>query len=996
MESSGEQPNGPATAAQSDMNHSQVKSSSEAGPGASAGKDDLPSVPPLKRASTTPRTSNTSSSATSPKPSREPSPIRPPLKPGTSASSNLNRSRKNSQELSPHRTQSIPAVPSAAAIQRALSATGTPQIVSPATPDFLADVTRIQRPSKVLSGAGTPLGAISPRLKSPPPSAAANRNPVYSPRKLEQPLPPPTPSITVEHPSQNTKSSTEIGLEGEEALVRSGIRTPVRSGTLETVQESSLPATPAIGAGRTQPGGKTNDSRPEKIDENPVESAFTKGIKASMESGSESGGNKSGGNKGEGRDARKPAMAQNPSKPPVIHPKKSVTQLNSTKGKIGGEGSAKNMTVETETVSSVPHVAVGGGTGERGVPGRTDAGGSIRLKPSNETIRPKRDKKRTVRKAPSINAGTGGSSSRRFHHHHIYSRAPSPENTFSQTTVSPDPLYGYLPDHFDSVHSLRPPGRPEARVLKLKVDSISLHLPSKPRQSNAGLTTFRGRTASSKADIFEAKVASAVDEANSSDSEETFVYESNPPEPLSARPHRYHSRTPSATSMASQMDQYSGRLRQDGHHSIAGKKSMKFANNTHHVSGTYGEMGEHGGTIAGHGGRTSGGHTSHHHHIGRYGRGGAGHTSLFDNESPFPNAAKPLRNIATNVARLSPRSPHILRIPGTSAKTSAPLSYDIEGEGADDERTPLIGSIRSGRTRNSRRPLSGSLRQAEYDEEKTRRCRSVTYCVLLGGLGSLLIAAVVLALVICSKPLLDVHVKDIQNVLASEQEIMLDLHVHAINPNLIAIQVNELDVNIFAKSKYVGSSAFWREDHRFTKSKPRVPSSHMPDYSNPGLSKYAVGTSNPYRVREGVDEGNDPIDDPGSDSQTMLLGRIFEFDSPLIFDASPIRHESFSSVGEVRLAEPGNRTEQGGSERWEKVIQHPFELIVRGVLRYSLPMSSKIKSASIGGSVTVRPEASVDQVDDVAGAQSRRTYADSRHVLRGADEKEARKIEMSA
>src|SRR6266702_2481606 len=49
--------------------------------------------------------------------------------------------------------------------------------------------------------------------------------------------------------------------------------------------------------------------------------------------------------------------------------------------------------------------------------------------------------------------------------------------------------------------------------------------------------------ASSKADVFEAKVASAVDEENSSDSDETFVYESNPPDPP---PHknRHHSRTP--------------------------------------------------------------------------------------------------------------------------------------------------------------------------------------------------------------------------------------------------------------------------------------------------------------------------------------------------------------------------------------------------------------------------------------------------------------------
>ena len=85
----------------------------------------------------------------------------------------------------------------------------------------------------------------------------------------------------------------------------------------------------------------------------------------------------------------------------------------------------------------------------------------------------------------------------------------------------------------------------------------------------------------------------------------------------------------------------------------------------------------------------------------------------------------------------------------------------------------------------------------------------------------------------------------------------------------------------------------------------------------------------------------------------MLLGQIFEFDSPLIFDASPIRHHSLGSVGEVRLAKPGNKTEEGGSARWEHVLQYDFELIVRGVMKYSLPISSTLRKAKIAGSVLV-------------------------------------------
>jgi hypothetical protein len=440
------------------------------------------------------------------------------------------------------------------------------------------------------------------------------------------------------------------------------------------------------------------------------------------------------------------------------------------------------------------------------------------------------------------------------------------------------------------------------------------------------LTGFRGRSASSKADIFEAKVASAVDEANSSDSEETFVYESNPPEPTASRPGRYHSRTPSVSSMVSQAEQYAARFRTDGHQSVAGKKSMKFASNAHHLNGTHSE-GADSGPPTGGSGRASGGHASHHHHIGRYGRGG-GHASLFDSDSPFPGASKSPRAGASNGSRLSPRpqtprSSYPLRHPA-SGKSLGPVSYDLEGEGADDERTPLMGSVRSGRTRNSRRPPNPP---DPHDKASARGCwRRVAGCLFLAGLVALLIAAVVAALVVCSKPLHDIHIRGVENVLVSEQEIMFDLHVHAVNPNLVAIQIGDLDINVFAKSKYIGSS-----------------------YAGPGRH-------GGYRATDGIDEGNDPIEDPDSDSQTMLLGRILDFDSPLVFEASPLHHRASSSTGEVRLTSPGNSSTVGGSDRWARVIQHPFELVVKGVLHYSLPISSRIHSANIAGNVTVQPD----------------------------------------
>ena len=934
----------------------------------------------LKRASTTPILPTSTSVPSSPKPSRETSPIRPPLKPGAAR---MSRSRKNSQDLSPHRTQStsgvnIPTVPSAAAIQRALSVTGTPQLPSPATPDFSVG---LQKASKGPNSAAT-IGSAPPRIKSPPPSASAVRTTMLSPRRNDSALPL-TPSIVVERATPSSISSVEGSLEEEDSIKRSNMRTPVRgiSGVLETVQESSLPATPAIGTGAPQNSSKIGDgNRPSTIEENPIDVTASKKDKTSTESGSESGGNRSVHNKAEGKDGQKSKIPSTAVKQPAVIPRKSFSQINPSRSKLG-EGSVKNMTVETETVSSVPQVAVGGGAGERGLPGRIDTGGSVRLKPSNETIRPKKERKKTMRKAPSITSGTGGSKHFHYRHHHLhhYPHYFCPRTDFRIVVLHFSVLQISCLATSQSIFTLG-----LKSVLK-KVDLGSSQVYTKVVHSKTVLTGVGTKIASSKADIFEAKVASAVDEANSSDSEETFVYESNPPEPLSARPSRYHSRTPSATSMASQIDHFGRGFRQDGHHSIAGKKSMKFAKNSYHANG-HGENGETGfGTGSGNS-RVGGANTSHHSHVLRHGRNNLGHTSLFDNESPFPNAAKLQRTGTNNTVRISsrpasPRSPHVVRLSSTISKSNVPLVYDFDGEGADDERTPLISSTRSGQNRNGRRPRA---RHPGYNESRPPASwRKATGCIFLGGLMGLLIAAVIVALIMCSKPLLDVRVKELQNVLASEQEIMLDLHVHAINPNLVAIQISDLDVNIFAKSKYVGTSALWR-DRQWTSNiaqKDRSPRSRC--LHSHAYSKNETIISERYNISGGVDEGTDPIKDPESDSQTMLLGRILDFDSPLIFDPSPFKHQAMSSLGEVRLAKPGNRTEEGGSERWEKVLQHPFELIVRGVLHYSVPIGSRMHSASIGSTVMVDPDDDIEHLDQEMGKDIRSSQETRRPVARG-------------
>ena len=514
--------------------------------------------------------------------------------------------------------------------------------------------------------------------------------------------------------------------------------------------------------------------------------------------------------------------------------------------------------------------------------------------------------------------------------------------------------------------------RTDQGTLRMKPSTETIRPRKEKKKNHRRPNPLTTGPASSKADIFEAKVASAVDEADVSDSDETFVYESNPPDPYPARPPRYHSRTPSATSMASQADQLAGRGRgvRDGAHSVTGKRSMKFTNNTYNnnmdgevpeANGTRNNSLVENGTI-----------TPRHHHLSRHARNGM--QSLFDGDSsyPQPQSLKSPRHYTGGGYRHSRNSntrssPNYKTINGTR-KAGDLYGYDFDAEGADDERTPLVGTPRATRSRHGRRPNSASARQIEHMAQYQRGYLSrygscfvilLMLVILAGGVTSFIIAA--------TKTLLDVQVVAIQNVLASEQEIMLDLNVEAINPNIFPVTIDDTDINIFAKSRYVGTDKLWREhgsdqelDHfpRVEQSRRRWKLSQVVRcLGNMDCVEQAMSRQNPpERSQDGVDKGTDPISDPEGDSQTMLLGRVFRFDSPLSFGSTPWTWSPSTSKGQIRLPQPGNKTEEGGTERWERVLQHEFELIVRGVVKYQLPLNSRFHSSSISSSIKVVPD----------------------------------------
>lgn len=620
--------------------------------------------------------------------------------------------------------------------------------------------------------------------------------------------------------------------------------------------------------------------------------------------------NDSGSESGSVKADRRPAMT---SAPPTLASRQSSASVKTNKAKPS-EGSVHHMTVETETVASVPQVSLAPAGSKE------SANGTLRAKASTETIRPKKDKKKT-RKQPNVVSGTG------------------------ETAYFPSAVHAPRLRHHQSMRSVS--SMTDALISPTRPCAESPHRddPPSPRRSSTpairtgrntmGILLTKARAASSKADIFEAKIATAVDEADSSDSEETFVYDSNPPD-VADRPRRFHSRTPSATSMVSQVDRNGMRSISnimEAASSSAAKKNMKFVN-TFNSSGTETQTAddESKGTVRATPGSSRVSSRGHHHHFGRWGRNG--HMSLFDNEAPFhvSNNTTQRSKFATANSRQSsgPPSPRFInagRLAATGKRGVHSASYDMdETTAADDERTPLItGSVRSARSgRTRRQPVSmRALESQSYHRNPTILNRFAS-CLVLTVMLLLVVSGAIGFMFATSQPLTDVELVSINTVIASETELMFDLSVSAHNPNVVVVVVDQADIEVFAKSPHAATdSQYYHHDNK--------------DGQN------SDGTWG--------DDGKDPVDDR---SPNMRLGTIGQLDSPLSFEGSFFNQGVSASTGEVRLRTPGNGT-LDGSARWEKIIQDEFDLIIKGVLKYSLPLSQRVRSVTISGRTTVKP-----------------------------------------
>ncbi|CAO3612634.1 unnamed protein product [Mucor fragilis] len=220
------------------------------------------------------------------------------------------------------------------------------------------------------------------------------------------------------------------------------------------------------------------------------------------------------------------------------------------------------------------------------------------------------------------------------------------------------------------------------------------------------------------------------------------------------------------------------------------------------------------------------------------------------------------------------------------------------GEEGDEENAPLLYYSSSS---------SNTRRRRLYESRRKRSRNPFAMSVCCGWLSiiSCVCTIICLYLVFLASPLQSVEAITFGNVLGTQKQLIFNLHARARNSNAWKIQISHAAISVFAASHFVPTSNMMNE------------------------------TSSSRNTRQ------------------EYLATINKLDDPLIFEASPLfyfRSKSSVSTSQIQIKNPGEtKGDASGNERWSLLIRYPYELTLRGVLKYQLfpYISSKTYSARV-------------------------------------------------
>lgn len=239
-----------------------------------------------------------------------------------------------------------------------------------------------------------------------------------------------------------------------------------------------------------------------------------------------------------------------------------------------------------------------------------------------------------------------------------------------------------------------------------------------------------------------------------------------------------------------------------------------------------------------------------------------------------------------------------------------------------------------------------------------------------------------------TQPLRGVVIADIFDVLVSDEELIFDVVVDGINPGFMSIEVNDVDIDIFARSQYVKEEFLHDQfsmdksdsSGQFTMLLGNIQKFEVPLTFEGGVfskrTRRSVGqlrlvhpgrnTTAPHGGDDDDDDDDDDNNNGGSGSGHGGTGHgDFDGDDDFGIFIDHIRQQAAEASPPAKGPKDGT---DAGQKRWARVSLKPFDLIVRGVLRYDLLLNPNTKVNSVSKTVHVDPSKSSKRVMEVVSS----------------------------
>ncbi|KAG7828164.1 hypothetical protein KL920_003891 [Ogataea angusta] len=220
-----------------------------------------------------------------------------------------------------------------------------------------------------------------------------------------------------------------------------------------------------------------------------------------------------------------------------------------------------------------------------------------------------------------------------------------------------------------------------------------------------------------------------------------------------------------------------------------------------------------------------------------------------------------------------------------------------------------------GGSKLKRKPKNLYFSPHDFTGAREVRIRQIkSFCYTIGLILVLLSVGFMSGFILATtKELQHTQIDAISDVLISQEELVFSMEVESFNPGFLSITIQDANIDVFARSQYVDAE----EADRKKKTRP---------------------------------------------VSTILLGTVTSLDVPLHFQGGFFNRQLDWSMTEIKVKNPCSFDDSGEikilepSEKWLNISKNPFDLIIRGVLSYQLPISTSNQTVSVSRTFEVNPE----------------------------------------